>query len=135
MPPVYDGVARAVAARQPAVIVNFHPLTADPAVRARDRSPAKPQVITVVTDLVTAHLAWRDAPVDRVIVPSAAIADRCAQDGMLEGRYVQTGLPVAAAFCCTPASAPERYALKRSPGLSGRFLVVMTGGGEGAGGL
>ena len=135
MPPVYDGVARAVAARQPAVIVNFHPLTADPAVRARDRSPARPQVITVVTDLVTAHLAWRDAPVDRVIVPSAAIADRCAQDGMLEGRYVQTGLPVAAAFCRTPASAPERHALKRSLGLSGQFLVVMTGGGEGSGGL
>jgi 1,2-diacylglycerol 3-beta-galactosyltransferase len=135
LPPVYDGVARAVAAQRPAVIVNFHPLTAHPAARARDSSPARPPVITVITDLVTAHLAWRDAPVDRVIVPSAAIAGRCAQDGMPEGRYVQTGLPVAAAFCRTPASAAERHALKRSLGLSGQFLVVLTGGGEGSGGL
>ncbi len=135
MSPVYDGVASAVAAGRPAVIVNFHPLTTDPAVRARDRSPARPPVITVVTDLVTAHLAWRDAPVDRVIVPSAAIADRCAQDGIPQGRYVQTGLPVAGAFCRRAASASERHALKRSLGLSGQFLVVMTGGGEGSGGL
>ena len=117
------------------MIVYFHPLTAHPAVRVRDRSPAGPPVITVITDLVTAHLAWRDAPVDRVIVPSAAIADRCAQDGMPEGHYVETGLPVAAEFCRTPASAPERHTLKRSLGLSGRFLVVMTGGGEGSGGI
>jgi 1,2-diacylglycerol 3-beta-galactosyltransferase len=114
MPPVYDGVARAVAAGQPAVIVNFHPLTADPAVCARDRGGAGLPVITVVTDLVTAHPAWWDAPADRLLVPSAAIARRCAQDGMPEGRYVQTGLPVAAGFCRTPASAAERHLLKRS---------------------
>ena len=135
MPSVYDGVARAVAGWRPAVIVNFHPLTAEPATRARDRGGAPVPVITVVTDLVTAHLSWRDAAVDRLIVPSAAIADRCARDGMPEGRYVQTGLPVAAAFCGPPASAAERHILQRSLGLSGRFLVVMTGGGEGSGGL
>ena len=135
MPPVYDGVARAVAAGRPAVIVNFHPLTADPAVRARDRGAAGLQVITVVTDLVTAHPAWWDAPADLVVVPSAAIADRCARDGIPEGHYAQTGLPVAARFCQPPASAPERHVLKRSLGLRGEFLVVVTGGGEGSGGL
>jgi 1,2-diacylglycerol 3-beta-galactosyltransferase len=135
MPPVYDGVARAVAGWRPAVIVNFHPLTADPAVRARDCGAAGLPVITVVTDLVTAHPAWWDAPADRLLVPSAAIAGRCAQDGMPAGRYVHTGLPVAAAFCRPPASAAERHVLQRALGLSGRFLVVMTGGGEGSGGL
>jgi 1,2-diacylglycerol 3-beta-galactosyltransferase len=135
MPPVYDGVARAVAAGRPAVIVNFHPLTADPAVRARDRGAAGLPVITVVTDLVTAHPAWWDAPADRLLVPSAAMASRCARDGMPEGRCVQTGLPVAAGFCQPPASTPERHVLKRSLGLRGQFLVVVTGGGEGSGGL
>jgi len=135
MSPVYRSVARAVAAWRPAVIVSFHPLTAEPAVRVRGLRAAMPPVITVITDLVTAHLSWRDAAVDRVIVPSAAIASRCAQDGMPEGYYVETGLPVGAEFSQAPASAPERQALQRSLGLGGRFLVVVTGGGEGSGGL
>jgi len=135
MSPIYRSVAKAVAAWRPAVIVSFHPLMAEPAVRVRDLSAAMPPVITVITDLVTAHLSWRDAAVDRVIVPSAAIAGRCAQDGMPEGHYVETGLPVTTEFSRTPASAPERQALRRSLGLSGRFLVVVTGGGEGSGGL
>ena len=135
MPPVYRGVAGAVAAWRPAVIVNFHPLTGDPAVRARGLSAAAVPVITVVTDLVTAHPAWLDAAVDRLLVPSAPIAGRCARSGVPEGRYVQTGLPVAAGFCRPPPSASERHVLKRSLGLSGEFLVVVTGGGEGSGGL
>jgi len=94
--PAYRGVARVAATWRPAVIVSFHPLTAQPAVRVRDGSAGWVPVITVITDLVTAHLAWRDAAVDRVIVPTAAIAGRCAQDGTPEGHYVETGLPVAA---------------------------------------
>ncbi len=135
MSPAYRGVARSAATWRPALIVSFHPLTAQPAVRVRDGSAGEVPVITVITDLVTAHLAWRDAEVDRVIVPTAAVAGRCAQDGTPEGRYVETGLPVAAEFCRTPASAPERHTLRRSLGLSGRFLVVVTGGGEGSGGI
>ena len=135
MSPIYRSVAKAVAVWRPAVIVSFHPLTAEPAVRVRDLSAAMPPVITVITNLVTAHLSWRDTAVDRVIVPSAAIAGRCALDGMPEGHYVETGLPVAPEFAQTPASAPGRQALQRSLGLSGRFLVVVTGGGEGSGGL
>ncbi len=135
MSPAYHGVARAVAAWRPTVIVSFHPLTAEPAVRVRDGSAEVLPVITVITDLVTPHLSWRDAAVDRVIVPSAAIAGRCAQDGKPDGHYVETGLPVAAEFGLPAASAPERHALQRSLGLSGRFLVVLTGGGEGSGGL
>ena len=135
MSPAYRSVAWAVATWRPAVIVSFHPLTAEPAVRVRDRGAALLPVITVITDLVTAHLSWRDAAVDRVIVPSAAIAGRCAQDGTPEGHCVETGLPVAAEFCRTPTSAPERHALRRFLGLSGRFLVVVTGGGEGSGGI
>jgi 1,2-diacylglycerol 3-beta-galactosyltransferase len=175
----YATVAAAVAACRPAMIVAFHPMTVEPAVRVRDLGaalvrpepavpvipvpavtavsvitgvpvvpvitgvPAVPvipgvpavPVITVITDLITAHLSWRDAAVDRVIVPSAAIAGRCAKDGMPEGRYVQAGLPVAAEFCLPPLSEDERHALQRSLGLRGRFLVVVTGGAEGSGGI
>jgi 1,2-diacylglycerol 3-beta-galactosyltransferase len=133
--PVYGGVARAVTACGPALIVAFHPITADPAARARDLARPLPPVITVVTDLVTAHRAWRDAAADQVIVPSPEIATRYAGDEAGPGRYVPLGLPVAAEFCQPPLSAPERARLKRELGLSGDFLVVLTGGAEGSGGL
>jgi 1,2-diacylglycerol 3-beta-galactosyltransferase len=93
-------------------------------------------VVTVITDLITTHLSWRDAAVDRVIVPSAAIVDRCRRDGMPEGHCVEIGLPVAAEFCRTPPTSPERRALQESLGLDGRrFLVLVTGGAEGSGGI
>src|SRR3984885_4221871 len=81
MAPVYGSVARAAEACRPALIVAFHPMTADPAVRARDLAGALSPVITVITDLITAHLSWRDAAVDRVVVPSAEVGDRGGQGG------------------------------------------------------
>ena len=133
--PLYRGVADAVAAWQPAMIVSFHPFTVEPAVRVRDLLAPTAPVLTVITDLVSAHVSWRDAAVDRVLVPTASLAERCALDGTAEGHYVQTGLPVSAEFARGPAPESERHALQRTLGLRGRFLVVLTGGGEGSGGL
>jgi 1,2-diacylglycerol 3-beta-galactosyltransferase len=50
-------------------------------------------------------------------------------------RYVPLGLPVAAEFCAPPLGAAEREQLKRELGVTGDFLVVLTGGAEGSGGL
>jgi 1,2-diacylglycerol 3-beta-galactosyltransferase len=114
-----DGpVAGAVAAHEPAAIVSFHPLTGGAAARAsRRRSPDLP-VVTVVTDLVTSHAAWRLGRTDWMVVPSAA------------------GLPVAAGFRGGPLAPGERAALRRSLGMNERrFLAVLTGGGEGSGGM
>jgi 1,2-diacylglycerol 3-beta-galactosyltransferase len=137
MAPVYGSVARAAEAYRPALIVAFHPMTADPAVRARARSRGGvlPPVITVITDLITAHRSWRDADVDRVIVPSEEIAARCAKDGWPDGHCLPLGLPVATEFCQPPLGEAERKDLKRELGIDGDFLVVLTGGAEGSGGL
>jgi 1,2-diacylglycerol 3-beta-galactosyltransferase len=132
--PANRSVARAVAATRPAAIVAFHAFTTEPAVRARDRAAPGIPVITVITDLITTHLAWRDAAVDLVVVPSAPVARRCALDGTPDGRYREIGLPVAADF--SAARAGGREALRGSLGLrSGRFLVLVTGGAEGSGGI
>jgi 1,2-diacylglycerol 3-beta-galactosyltransferase len=133
MAPVYGSVARVVAACRPALVVAFHPMTTDPAVRGR--SGSQPPVITVVTDLITAHRAWRDAAVDHVVVPSAEMAVRYAKDEPAASRYVPLGLPVADEFCRPALSEAGRAGLKRQLGLSGDFLVVLTGGAEGSGGL
>jgi 1,2-diacylglycerol 3-beta-galactosyltransferase len=142
MAPVYGSVARAASACRPELIVAFHPMTADPAVRARNaiagiratRAPEVP-VVTVITDLITAHRSWRDAAVDRMIVPSEEIAARCAKDGLPADDCLPLGLPVAAEFCQPPLSEAERKELKRELGIDGDFLVVLTGGAEGSGGL
>ncbi len=134
--PANRSVARAVAATRPAAIVAFHAFTAEPAVRARAAAAAGIPVVTVVTDLITTHLSWRDAAVDLVIVPSAPVGRRCALDGMPDGRYLEIGLPVAAEFSAGHAGPAERDALRRSLGLrKRRFLVLVTGGAEGSGGI
>ena len=129
-------VAAAVAAHQPAAIVSFHPLTAGAAVSALDGAADRPPVVTVVTDLVTTHLSWRWVQVDRIVVPSAEVSWHCHRSGIAPDRYVEIGLPVTPEFASAPLRAHERRALRRSLGLGSReFLVVVTGGAEGSGGI
>jgi len=110
-------VADAVRDVRPAAIVSFHPLTGMAAARARaDTTP----VITVVTDLARTHASWRHAEPDLLIEPPAAIS----------------GPPVTREYWPGPLAPPGRVILRRSLGLSEtRFLVLLTGGGEGSGGL
>jgi 1,2-diacylglycerol 3-beta-galactosyltransferase len=132
--PVYRSVSEAVEAHRPAVIVAFHPFTAEPAARARDSSAPAACLVTVVTDLVTAHLAWRDAAVDRIIVPSAPLRHQCRLDGVPDERCAEIGLPVAAEFCGRQPDPAQRRALRQALGLhADRFLVLVTGGAEGSG--
>jgi 1,2-diacylglycerol 3-beta-galactosyltransferase len=135
MSPIYASIANVIGACRPALIVSFHPMTGEPAVRVRERRGPLVPIVTVITDLITAHLSWREPGADKIVVPSAAIASRCRDDGMPDGQYVEIGLPVAAEFCQPPASEAERRALQDSLGLRRRFLVVVTGGAEGSGGL
>jgi 1,2-diacylglycerol 3-beta-galactosyltransferase len=134
--PVYRIVAGAVQAIKPAVIVAFHPFATDPAARAASFSAPQARAITVVTDLVTAHLSWRDAAAHRIIVPSAPLRHSCHMDDIGEERCTEIGLPVAAEFAQPPLGNVERRALQQALGLhGGRFVVLLTGGAEGSGGL
>ena len=130
--PVLDAVLR----HQPAAIVSFHPLTGAAALEARRRAATDAPVVTVVTDLVTAHHAWRDTRVDQVLVPSAAVSWRFHLDGLPASRCLDTGLPVSPGLCGRPLGMAERHALRRALGLDARrFLVLVVGGGEGSGGM
>jgi 1,2-diacylglycerol 3-beta-galactosyltransferase len=129
-------VLDAVLRHRPAAIVSFHPLTVAAALEARRRAASAAPVVTVVTDLVTAHLAWRDPRVDRVLVPSAAVGWRFHLDGLPADRCQETGLPVSPGFCGRRPGPAERAALRRALGVSaGRLLVLVAGGGEGSGGM
>jgi 1,2-diacylglycerol 3-beta-galactosyltransferase len=131
-----DGpVAGAVAAHEPAAIVSFHPLTGGAATRVSHRLFREVPVVTVVTDLVTSHAAWLLGRSDRIAVPSAAVRRHWRPGGLAADRCVETGLPVTAGFRGGPLGPGERAALRRSLGMSERFLAVLTGGGEGSGGM
>jgi 1,2-diacylglycerol 3-beta-galactosyltransferase len=148
--PVIDTAA----ALKPAALVSFHPLataaavsgaaarrTADPGteVTPGQGGAARPQhvpAITVVTDLVSAHTAWRDDRADQIVTPSARVAWRCRLDGISADRCTDLGLPVAPQFWGGPLPQPARDALRRALGVDERhFVVVVTGGGEGSGGM
>jgi len=123
-------VRRAAATARAEAIVSFHPLVGGAAVQANL------PVVTVVTDLITPHMAWRYNKADLLLVPSASVRWRCHLDGISPERCVETGLPVGSSFAGGPLRKAERAALRRSLGLAGdRFLVVLTGGGEGSGGM
>jgi len=110
-------VADAVRDVRPAAIVSFHPLTGTAAARARAGTTP---VITVVTDLARTHASWRHTEPDLLIGRPASIS----------------GPPVTREYWAGPLAPPGRMILRRSLGLSEtRFLVLLTGGGEGSGGL
>jgi 1,2-diacylglycerol 3-beta-galactosyltransferase len=129
-------VAGAVAAHGPAAIVSFHPLTGGAAYRVSRRQSPDIPVMTVVTDLVTSHAAWRLGRADQMAVPSAAVRRRCGAGALAANRCLETGLPVTSGFRSGPLPDGARAALRRSLGASERrFLAVVTGGGEGSGGM
>jgi 1,2-diacylglycerol 3-beta-galactosyltransferase len=130
-------VTEAVRATRPAVIVSFHALTGPAAVRARDRAAPGAAIATVVTDLARAHTAWRYPGVDVIIGPSGAQRDGPGwRRQARRPRRVTAGPPVTRDFWGGPLERGERAILRRSLGLdTSRFLVLLTGGGEGSGGI
>lgn len=122
---------------RPAAIVSFHPLLARAAVTAsRHQHSGRPPVLTVITDLVTAHRAWRDDGVDRIVAPSSVVRLRCRLDGLTSERCLELGLPVTSDFWSGPATSRQRTAMRHQLGVgNARFLVVLAGGAEGSGSL
>ncbi|HEX4255291.1 MAG TPA: glycosyltransferase [Streptosporangiaceae bacterium] len=128
--------ADAVKAHRPAAIVSFHPLTGPAAVAARDLAAPGVPVVTVVTDLVSLHASWRYADVDLTIAPAACAARHRPSPGPDQVRWAVAGPPVTRDLRTGPLRDGERAALRRSLGLASSGLVVLlTGGGEGSGGL
>ncbi|HEX3782408.1 MAG TPA: glycosyltransferase [Pseudonocardiaceae bacterium] len=129
-------VAEAVAAGRPAAIVNLHPLTGSAAVKARERGCRETPVLTVVTDLVNPHSSWHDRKADRIVVPPTAVGWARRPKRLGPERRVEIGLPVSPPFAGGVLRGVQRAALRRSLGLDERrFTVLLTGGGEGAGGI
>lgn len=94
-------------------------------------------MVTVVTDLATAHRAWWHSRVERTITPSARLLRAGRSAGAANVHDRPLGIPVREQFHNVPAPQfSDRKALRSTLGLrSERFLVLVTAGGEGGRGL
>ena len=131
------GLEELIDALRPAAVVSFHPLVNHAAARVLRRRPGTPiPLITVVTDLVDVHSAWICEDADAVVTPSPAALDRIRAAGIDAERCFDLGLPVDESFTARSATGAERRRLRRGLGLEpGRRTVLLSGGGEGSGGL
>lgn len=134
---VEPGLREVITVLQPAAVVSFHPLLNHVAWRAL-RSVPGPRIplMTVVTDLVDVHAAWTCADVDAVVTSSPGGLDRARRAGVPASRCHDLGLPVDDSFVSGASGPAARRALRSRLGLSpDRFTVLLSGGGEGSGGL
>jgi 1,2-diacylglycerol 3-beta-galactosyltransferase len=115
------------------LVVSFHPIANDPAVRGLRRLPPRerPRFVTVVTDLVSTHAFWYHPAADLTIVPTEPAARHAAACGLSPDRVIEVGLPVAARFCRPPGDPGQLRAALGWP--AGRKMVLLVGGGDGIG--
>jgi 1,2-diacylglycerol 3-beta-galactosyltransferase len=134
---VEPGLREVIATLRPALVVSFHPLLNHVAWRAL-RSLPGPRIplATVITDLVDVHAAWTCADVDAVVTSSPGGLDRARRAGVPAHRCFDLGLPVDESFASPALGDAARRGLRIRLGLSpDRFTVLLSGGGEGSGGL
>jgi 1,2-diacylglycerol 3-beta-galactosyltransferase len=90
-------------------------------------------LVTVITDLVTPHRGWTAPAVDACIVPTDQAGARCRQQGLAAERIQVLGLPIDLKFSrpgIPRASVCQQFGL--DPAMP---IVLLAGGGAGAGGL
>lgn len=116
---------------QPDVLACVHPLATRLAADMRRWVSYAVSLVTIVTDLVTAHAAWFTRDVDLFIAPSEAVRLRALKAGIPHSRIVVTGQPVHPRFTEIEA---DRCVTRENLGLApDRFTVLLIGGGEGMG--
>lgn len=133
-PFLLQGLRALIERTRPDVIVSVHPLLNHITLQAmKDVDPNVP-LITVVTDLVSAHAAWFARGVDACVVPTLATKHLALAHGLPAGHVHVLGMPIDPSFTArTTATTAE---CRRALGLdSDRAMVLLAGGGEGACGL
>lgn len=115
-------------------VVSVHPLVNHLMVRARARLRRTDlPLMTVLTDLVDIHHWWAASGIDQYVASSSVASDRLMSRGIPPSRIATLGIPIRTQFARMGASAREmRQHLQMEETLP---VLLLMGGGEGAGGL
>ena len=132
-PLIHNGLLRLITTVQPDVIVSIHPMLNHVTIEAlRDLNLPIP-FLTVVTDLVSAHSSWFAPGATSYVVPTEQARQLSLKRGLDPERVHVLGMPIDPKFTLPVATKEElcrRFELE--PGLP---VVLLVGGGDGAGGL
>lgn len=132
-PLILNGLLRLITSVQPDVIVSIHPMLNHVTIQAlRDLGLHIP-FLTVVTDLISVHHSWYAPGADGYVVPTEQAKILYLKRGLDPERVHVLGMPIDPKFTYVVES---KEALQRKFGLTpGLPTVLLTGGGDGAGGL
>lgn len=131
-PFVRASLLRLLRAHPADVIVCCHPLLNH--LLRRALTVTHPPLLTLVTDLDTAHAFWIAPGVARCLVPTSGVRRRALACGLAAERVLVTGLPVDPAFVAT--AQEDRLAVRQRLGLRSELpVVLLMGGSEGMGQL
>jgi 1,2-diacylglycerol 3-beta-galactosyltransferase len=132
LPPLMGGkLVDVLRQRKTDAIVSVHPLANHLVARAVGELEGPMPVVTVVTDLVSAHAFWFCPHVDLCVVPSPGARERALRAGLPPQKVNVVGLPVGRRFREMQWSKEEaRQVLGLQRDL---FTVLLIGGGEGMG--
>lgn len=132
-PLIHNGLIRLFTSVKPDIIVSIHPMLNHVTVNALRDVGLRIPFITVVTDLVSLHYSWFAPGADAYIVPTENAKQLYLQRGWDPGRVHVLGMPIDPKFTRPTDSKLE---LQRKIGLEpGIPVVLLVGGGDGAGGL
>jgi 1,2-diacylglycerol 3-beta-galactosyltransferase len=132
-PLIHSGLLRLFTDVKPDIVVSVHPLLNHVAVRALLDLGLIIPILTVVTDLVSVHNMWFSAGVDEYIVPTEEAKALYLSHGLDPVRVRVLGMPIDPKFTLPTESKQE---LQKKIGLEpGLPVVLLVGGGDGAGGL
>jgi len=132
-PLILTGLLRLINGAQPDVIVSIHPLLNHITIKALQKLRLHIPFLTVVTDLVSLHYSWFAPGADAYIVPTEQARQLYLSRGLDPERVHMLGMPIDPKFTRPTESKEElqpKFGLK--PGLP---VVLLVGGGDGAGGL
>ena len=129
-----QGMTQLLVRYHPDVIVSVHPLLNHITLQVMRDLDVRVPFITVITDLVTVHTAWVAPSVSACVVPTEAARTFAIARGLAPKRVRLLGMPIDPKFATPPqGDARERkLALGLDPD---RPVILLVGGGEGAGGL
>lgn len=132
-PLVRKGLLRLISTMQPDVIVSIHPMLNHVTIEAIRELGVPIPFITVVTDLISVHHSWYAPGADSYVVPTEPARQLYLKRGLDPQKVHVLGMPIDPKF--TQVEASKEALRKRLELDLNRPVVLLTGGGDGAGGL